>query len=52
MIHRTNGNRNEERLVNIIDGTVIETKSDKIKIKVIIEMGQEKEHSDMLLILF
>ena len=31
----------EERLVNIMGGTVIETESDKIKIQMIIEMGQE-----------
>ena len=39
--HITNGNKNEERLVNIMGGTVIETESDKIKIRTIIEMGQE-----------
>lgn len=39
--HITNGNRNEERLVNIMGGTVIETESDKIKIQMIIELGQE-----------
>lgn len=39
--HITNGNKNEERLVNIMGGTVIETESDKIKIQTIIEMGQE-----------
>lgn len=39
--HMTNGNKNEERLVNIMGGTVIETESDKIKIRTIIEMGQE-----------
>jgi len=39
--HITNGNNSEERLVNIMGGTVIETESDKIKIQTIIEMGQE-----------
>lgn len=39
--HITNGNKNEERLVNILGGTVIETESDKIKIQLIIELGQE-----------
>lgn len=39
--HITNGNKNEERLVNIMGGTVIETESDKIKIQLIIELGQE-----------
>ena len=39
--HITNGNKNEERLVNIMGGTIIETESDKIKIRTIIEMGQE-----------
>ena len=32
---------NEGWLVNIMGGTVIETESDKIKIQLIIEMGQE-----------
>ncbi|MCM1135132.1 MAG: hypothetical protein NC400_06095 [Clostridium sp.] len=39
--HITNGNKNEERLVNIMGGTVIETESDKIKIRLIVELGQE-----------
>ena len=39
--HITNGNKNEERLVNVMGGTVIETESDKIKIRLIIELGQE-----------
>lgn len=43
--HITNGNQNEERLVNIMGGTVIETESEKIiqntKVQTIIEMGQE-----------
>ena len=39
--HMTNGNKNAERLVIIMGGTAIETESDKIKIRTIIEMGQE-----------
>jgi hypothetical protein len=47
--HITNGNKNEERLVNIMGGTVIETESEKLIRKghseggaqQIIEMGQE-----------
>ena len=51
--HITNGNDNEERLVNIMGGTVIETESEKLirkgktegkvegKAEQIIEMGQE-----------
>ena len=47
--HITNGNKNEERLVNIMGGTVIETESEKLirkgreagKAEEIIEMGQE-----------
>lgn len=31
----------EEGMVNIMGGTVIETESDKIKIRTIIELGQE-----------
>lgn len=38
---RVSTEENEERLVNIMGGTVIETESDKIKIQMIIEMGQE-----------
>ena len=30
MIHITNGNKSEERLVNIMGGTVIETESEKL----------------------
>ena len=53
MIHITNGNKSEERLVNIMGGTVIETESEKLirrgieagraegKAEEIIEMGQE-----------
>jgi hypothetical protein len=43
--HITNGNENEERLVNIMGGTVIETESEKLirkgKAQMLIEMGQE-----------
>ncbi|MCI9173327.1 MAG: Rpn family recombination-promoting nuclease/putative transposase [Lachnospiraceae bacterium] len=47
--HITDGNENEERLVNIMGGTVIETESEKLirrgkaegKAEEIIEMGQE-----------
>ena len=53
MIHITNGNKSEERLVNIMGGTVIETESEKLirrgieagraegKAEEIIKMGQE-----------
>ena len=47
--HITNGNQHEERLVNIMGGTIIETESEKLirkgkvegKAEEIIEMGQE-----------
>ena len=43
--HITNGNKHEERLVNIMGGLVIETESEKLirkgKAQEIIEMGQE-----------
>ena len=43
--HITNGNKNEERLVNIMGGTIIETESEKWirqgQAKMMIEMGQE-----------
>lgn len=45
IVHITNGNKNEERLVNIMGGTIIETESEKMirnaKAQTIIEMGQE-----------
>lgn len=48
IIHITNGNKSEERLVNIMGGTVIETESEKLirqgmqqGIQMIIEMGQD-----------
>lgn len=43
--HITNGNKNEERLVNIMGGTVIETESERLirlgKIQMIVVLGQE-----------
>lgn len=35
-----------KRLVNVMGGTVIETESDKIKIRLIIELGQEDGPDD------
>ena len=44
--HITNGNKNEERLVNIMGGTVLELESEKLikqgKAQMIIELGQEE----------
>lgn len=48
--HITNGNKNEERLVNIMGGTVIETESDKIKIQMIIELGKEDGLDDAVIL--
>jgi hypothetical protein len=56
--HITNGNRNEERLVNVMGGTVIETESEKLirrgkaegKAEMIIEMGQEIGQDDETII--
>ena len=51
--HMTNGNKNEERLVNVMGGTIIETESEKWmrqgmergvqqgQAKMLIELGQE-----------
>ncbi len=47
--HITNGNKNEERLINIMGGVIIETESERLmrqgmkqgKVQMIIEMGQE-----------
>ena len=43
--HITNGHKNEERLVNIMGGTIIETESERLikkgEARMIIEMGQE-----------
>lgn len=48
--HITNGNKNEERLVNIMGGTVIETESERIRrvawTQAIIKMGQEYRLGD------
>ncbi len=52
--HITNGNKNEERLVNIMGGTVIETESEKLMrmgaAKMIVELGQEDGLDDELII--
>ena len=52
-IHITNGNQKEERLVNVMGGTVLETQSEKWirqglsqgivlgEVKMLIELGQE-----------
>lgn len=42
--------KGREGLVNIMGGTVIETESDKIKIKLIIELGQEDGLDDEAII--
>lgn len=43
--HITNGNQNEERMVSIMGGVILETESEKLirqgKVQMIIEMGQE-----------
>lgn len=52
--HITNGNKNEERLVKIMGGTIIETESEKLirrgvrqgQVKMIIELGQEDGLAD------
>ena len=52
--HITNGNKNEERLVNIMGGTIIETESERLMrvgadqgaAKMAVEMGQEYGLSD------
>ena len=48
--HITNGNKNEDRLVNILGGTVIETESERIRrvawTQAIIKMGQEYRLGD------
>lgn len=60
--HITDGNKNEERLVNIMGGTVIETESEKLirqgirqgidqgKAQMIIEMGQEEGLDDFIIL--
>ncbi len=58
----TNGNENEERLVNIMGGTVIETESEKLiqrgvkqgmqqgKVQIIIELGKEEGLEDAVIL--
>ncbi|TGY86758.1 hypothetical protein E5329_27980 [Petralouisia muris] len=60
--HITNGNENEERLVNIMGGTVIETESEKLiqrgvkqgmqqgKVQIIIELGKEEGLEDTVIL--
>ncbi len=52
--HITNGNKNEERLVNIMSGVIIETESEKLlkqgKVQMIIELGQEDGLSDEVIL--
>jgi len=60
--HITNGNKNEERLVNIMGGTVIETESEKLirlgmqqgiyqgRAQMIIEMGQDDGLDDVAIL--
>lgn len=48
--HITNGNKNEERLVNVMGGTIIETESEKWmrqgQAKMIVELGQDDGQDD------
>ena len=52
--HITNGNQNEERLVSIMGGTVIETESERLisqgKAHLLIELGQEEGLDDATLL--
>ena len=52
--HITNGNQNEERLVSIMGGTVIETESERLisqgKARLLIELGQEEGLDDATLL--
>ena len=56
--HITNGNQNEERLVSIMGGTVIETESERLihqgisqgKAQLLIELGQEEGLDDAALL--
>ena len=56
--HITNGNKNEERLVNIMGGTVIETETERLrregisqgKAQMLIEMGKEEGLDDATLL--
>ena len=49
--HITNGNKNEERLVNVMGGRVIETQTEiwmkQGKVQMVIEMGQEVGLDDL-----
>lgn len=60
--HITNGNKNEERLVNVMGGTVIETESERLrregisqginqgKAQLLIEMGQKEGLDDAMIL--
>ena len=52
--HITNGNKNEERLGNIMGGTIIETESERLirlgKTQIIVELGQENGLDDAIII--
>ena len=52
--HITNGNKNEDRLVNIMGGTIIETESERLirlgKTQMIVELGQEDGLDDAVII--
>lgn len=52
--HITNGNKNEERLGNIMGGTIIETESERLirlgKTQMIVELGQENGLDDAIII--
>ena len=54
IIHITNGNQNEERLVNVMGGTIIETESERLMrmgaAKMIVELGQEDGLDDTIII--
>ena len=53
--HITNGNKNEERLVNVMGGTVIETESERLrkegKAQMIVEIGQEEGLADATILI-
>lgn len=56
--HITNGNKNEERLVNVMGGTIIETESERLMrvganqgaARMIVELGQEDGLDDMAIL--
>ncbi len=58
IMHITNGNQNEQRLVNIMGGTVIETESERLMrvgadqgaARMIVELGQEDGLDDAIII--